>query len=111
MAERVGFEPTCRGLADNPISSRARYGHFATSPWRKEYKKSLRHATFYDSPKSQIAKSTSGFLYVGVLWKNRNRIIIKFFSFETGAPSLMGEKFILLSPGNAVLAVFSDAYL
>ena len=25
MAEKVGFEPTCRGLADNPISSRARY--------------------------------------------------------------------------------------
>lgn len=26
MAERVGFEPTYRGLAGNSISSRARYG-------------------------------------------------------------------------------------
>ena len=32
MAERVGFEPTCRLLTHNPISSRARYGHFGTSP-------------------------------------------------------------------------------
>jgi hypothetical protein len=32
MAERVGFEPTCRLLTDNPISSRARYDHFGTSP-------------------------------------------------------------------------------
>ena len=32
MAERVGFEPTYRLLTDNSISSRARYGHFATSP-------------------------------------------------------------------------------
>ncbi|CAO0824763.1 hypothetical protein DFAR_910006 [Desulfarculales bacterium] len=32
LAERVGFEPTCRVLADNPISSRARYDHFGTSP-------------------------------------------------------------------------------
>ena len=32
LAERVGFEPTYRLLTDNSISSRARYGHFATSP-------------------------------------------------------------------------------
>ena len=35
MAERVGFEPTYRLLTDNTISSRARYGHFATSPHGK----------------------------------------------------------------------------
>ena len=34
LAERVGFEPTYRLLTDNTISSRARYGHFATSPFR-----------------------------------------------------------------------------
>ena len=32
LAERVGFEPTCRLLTDNPISSRARYDRFGTSP-------------------------------------------------------------------------------
>lgn len=32
MAEGVGFEPTYRLLTDNSISSRARYGHFATPP-------------------------------------------------------------------------------
>ena len=31
MAERVGFEPTCR-LPDNTLSRRARYDHFGTSP-------------------------------------------------------------------------------
>jgi hypothetical protein len=36
LAERVGFEPTCRLLARNPISSRARYGHFGTSPQTKK---------------------------------------------------------------------------
>lgn len=36
VAERVGFEPTYGLLTRNPISSRARYGHFATSPRRKE---------------------------------------------------------------------------
>ena len=34
LAERVGFEPTCRLLTRNPISSRARYDHFGTSPRR-----------------------------------------------------------------------------
>ena len=34
MAERVGFEPTCR-LPDNTLSRRARYDHFGTSPSRK----------------------------------------------------------------------------
>ena len=33
MAERVGFEPTCR-LRDNTLSRRARYDHFGTSPQR-----------------------------------------------------------------------------
>lgn len=32
MAEGVGFEPTYRLLTDNSISSRARYGRFATPP-------------------------------------------------------------------------------
>ena len=32
MAERVGFEPTYRLITGNSISSRARYGRFATSP-------------------------------------------------------------------------------
>lgn len=32
LAEEVGFEPTCRLLTGNPISSRARYGRFATPP-------------------------------------------------------------------------------
>ena len=32
MAERVGFEPTWRGLGANPLSRRARYSHFGTSP-------------------------------------------------------------------------------
>ena len=31
LAERVGFEPTCR-LPDNTLSRRARYDHFGTSP-------------------------------------------------------------------------------
>jgi hypothetical protein len=31
VAERVGFEPTCP-VKDNPLSRRARYGHFGTSP-------------------------------------------------------------------------------
>ena len=33
LAERVGFEPTCR-LPDNTLSRRARYDHFGTSPGR-----------------------------------------------------------------------------
>ncbi len=33
MAERVGFEPTCRLITDKTISSRPRYGHFGTSPF------------------------------------------------------------------------------
>ena len=33
LAERVGFEPTCR-LPDNTLSRRARYDHFGTSPVR-----------------------------------------------------------------------------
>jgi hypothetical protein len=32
MAERVGFEPTCR-LPDKTLSRRPRYDHFGTSPW------------------------------------------------------------------------------
>ena len=28
----MGFEPTVRGLGEQPISSRPRYGHFGTSP-------------------------------------------------------------------------------
>ena len=32
LAERVGFEPTCR-LPDNTLSRRARYDHFGTSPF------------------------------------------------------------------------------
>src|SRR6188474_564403 len=31
MAERVGFEPTCR-LPDKSLSRRSRYDHFGTSP-------------------------------------------------------------------------------
>ena len=34
MAERVGFEPTCR-FRDNTLSRRARYDHFGTSPLGK----------------------------------------------------------------------------
>ena len=33
MAERVGFEPTCR-LPDKTLSRRPRYDHFGTSPGR-----------------------------------------------------------------------------
>ena len=33
MAERVGFEPTCR-LPDKTLSRRPRYDHFGTSPSR-----------------------------------------------------------------------------
>ena len=33
MAERVGFEPTCR-LPDKTLSRRPRYDHFGTSPNR-----------------------------------------------------------------------------
>ena len=32
MAERVGFEPTCR-LPDKTLSRRPRYDHFGTSPF------------------------------------------------------------------------------
>ena len=35
LAERVGFEPTCR-LRDNTLSRRARYDHFGTSPQRRD---------------------------------------------------------------------------
>ena len=34
MAERVGFEPTCR-LPDKLISSQPRYDHFDTAPGRR----------------------------------------------------------------------------
>ena len=33
LAERVGFEPTCR-LPDKSLSRRSRYDHFGTSPQR-----------------------------------------------------------------------------
>jgi hypothetical protein len=32
LAERVGFEPTCR-LRDKTLSRRPRYDHFGTSPY------------------------------------------------------------------------------
>src|SRR4029078_2144038 len=35
MAERVGFEPTCR-LRDKTLSRRPRYDHFGTSPHRQD---------------------------------------------------------------------------
>src|SRR5688500_914491 len=35
MAERVGFEPTCR-LPDKTLSRRPRYDHFGTSPGRAQ---------------------------------------------------------------------------
>src|SRR5687768_675943 len=35
LAERVGFEPTCR-LRDKTLSRRPRYDHFGTSPQRCE---------------------------------------------------------------------------
>ncbi len=34
VAERVGFEPTCR-LRDKTLSRRPRYDHFGTSPQRQ----------------------------------------------------------------------------
>src|SRR5712692_1864726 len=34
VAERVGFEPTWGCLGPNPLSRRARYDHFGTSPAR-----------------------------------------------------------------------------
>ena len=42
MAERVGFEPTCR-LPDKTLSRRPRYDHFGTSPLRSVFVK----RTFY----------------------------------------------------------------
>ena len=33
LAEGVGFEPTCRLITDNSISSRARYDHFDSPPY------------------------------------------------------------------------------
>ena len=33
VAEKVGFEPTCRLITDKTISSRSRYDHFDTSPY------------------------------------------------------------------------------
>jgi hypothetical protein len=36
LAERVGFEPTCR-LRDKTLSRRPRYDHFGTSPQRQVY--------------------------------------------------------------------------
>ena len=43
VAERVGFEPTCR-LPDKTLSRRPRYDHFGTSPGRSfvESRQSLR---------------------------------------------------------------------
>jgi hypothetical protein len=35
LAERVGFEPTCRS-PDKTLSRRPRYDHFGTSPSRNE---------------------------------------------------------------------------
>jgi hypothetical protein len=45
LAERVGFEPTCR-LPDKPLSRRPRYDHFGTSPvgWSGRFSR----AGFYD---------------------------------------------------------------
>ncbi len=41
LAEGVGFEPTYRLSTDNSISSRARYGRFATPPQCGKWHKSV----------------------------------------------------------------------
>lgn len=55
MAERVGFEPTYRLITDNSISSRARYGLFATFPWNVFvfYMKSGLRASLFSRKKNE----------------------------------------------------------
>ena len=49
LAERVGFEPTWE-LPPNPLSRRARYDHFGTSPTSPRLRLTLRHPFDQDDP-------------------------------------------------------------
>ena len=64
LAERVGFEPTCR-LPDNTLSRRARYDHFGTSPQRASKPEGLRYVRvfrakptlYYTAPRGAVVKT------------------------------------------------------
>ncbi len=49
LAERVGFEPTCR-LPDKTLSRRPRYDHFGTSPLRTIARSGTRNYSSDESP-------------------------------------------------------------
>ena len=56
MAERVGFEPTCR-LPDKTLSRRPRYDHFGTSPvTRGALNRSLYPALFAEELLDEFAR-------------------------------------------------------
>ena len=56
MAERVGFEPTCR-LPDKTLSRRPRYDHFGTSPDEGgPLNRSLYPALFFEELLDQLAR-------------------------------------------------------
>jgi hypothetical protein len=80
MAERVGFEPTCR-LRDKTLSRRPRYDHFGTSPhdrsafWSRIFK--------YISPRAAVRNARSGFAgssqrtkQVNRQWKDDRRVLL-----------------------------------
>ena len=58
LAERVGFEPTCR-LPDKTLSRRPRYDHFGTSPGRMSR---VEHdiITFRISPRRRLRRLPDG---------------------------------------------------
>ena len=64
MAERVGFEPTCR-LPDKPLSRRPRYDHFGTSPQRQDDARCRRHLRLSVRRRSVLNRLG------GRDWKNR----------------------------------------
>jgi hypothetical protein len=52
LAERVGFEPTCR-LPDNTLSRRARYDHFGTSPHDRDRERRRNHQLYKARPRAR----------------------------------------------------------
>src|SRR5437667_7760534 len=81
MAERVGFEPTCR-LPDKTLSRRPRYDHFGTSP-SEEFERSGPLIIPHCSPRDSATRRSTRAIQsdavngwrVGVLWTSMARII------------------------------------
>src|SRR5262249_45784543 len=59
MAERVGFEPTCR-LPDKTLSRRPRYDHFGTSPFAETKSRESSIISDAISPRHGCAKADNG---------------------------------------------------